>query len=259
MKNEIIDETDKWFKEESLKLIRHNIANNDFNYPGYPETRFHNECFENLVIPDGPWHISPKHPGITEELNEEDTLRFKLDGLSIDQKGRPLHPWINELIKKDIGVFTGKGFYYDWGPNKTVDPVVIRSDLDEPHVMLIVRDDTGKIALPGGFHDPGETFQEGAAREAREETLVDIGDLACRLVYSGPLADSRATANSWPHTDAFRFDMPDEIAKEMPMKWDGGEEVECAFWLPVSKVEEHIFGSHSLLITLANRIGEHNV
>ena len=174
--------------------------------------------------------------------------------MRVDQAGRPVHPWINEIISDELGVFTGKGFFWYWGPNKTVDPIVFRHDLDQPHVMLIVREDTHDLALPGGFHDDGETYAEGAAREAREETLIDIGNIAARFVYSGPLADRRATANAWPHTDAFRFDIPDSIAKDLPMEWEGGEEVEKAIWAPLDKVDELVLGSHSLMIGMAAKL-----
>ncbi len=35
----------------------------------------------------------------------------------------------------------------------------------------------GKLDLPGGFTDPGETAEEGARREIREELKIDVGPL----------------------------------------------------------------------------------
>ena len=46
-------------------------------------------------------------------------------------------------------------------------------------------------ALPGGFMDYGETFEEAALREAKEETSLDIV-LRCQLhAYSDPKRDPR--------------------------------------------------------------------
>lgn len=35
----------------------------------------------------------------------------------------------------------------------------------------------GKLDLPGGFTDPGETAEEGARREIKEELKIDVGPL----------------------------------------------------------------------------------
>ena len=46
-------------------------------------------------------------------------------------------------------------------------------------------------ALPGGFMDYGETFEEAAQREAKEETSLDVR-LVCQMhAYSDPKRDRR--------------------------------------------------------------------
>lgn len=46
-------------------------------------------------------------------------------------------------------------------------------------------------AIPGGFVDYGETVEEAAVREAKEETGLDISELRQFHVYSDPARDAR--------------------------------------------------------------------
>lgn len=46
-------------------------------------------------------------------------------------------------------------------------------------------------ALPGGFIDYGESAEEAAAREAREETSLEVSKLSLFGVYSAPDRDPR--------------------------------------------------------------------
>ena len=46
-------------------------------------------------------------------------------------------------------------------------------------------------ALPGGFVDYGESLEEAAIREAKEETSLDVGNLRLVGCYSHPSRDSR--------------------------------------------------------------------
>lgn len=46
-------------------------------------------------------------------------------------------------------------------------------------------------ALPGGFIDYGESAEQAATREAKEETGLDLADLRQFHVYSDPGRDSR--------------------------------------------------------------------
>ena len=46
-------------------------------------------------------------------------------------------------------------------------------------------------AIPGGFVDYGETVEQAARREAREETGLELEDLRLFAVYSDPKRDAR--------------------------------------------------------------------
>jgi ADP-ribose pyrophosphatase YjhB (NUDIX family) len=52
-------------------------------------------------------------------------------------------------------------------------------------VLLLKRADSGKWTIPGGFTEPGESTEDTARRETREETGVELGELRLLGVYSG--------------------------------------------------------------------------
>lgn len=73
-------------------------------------------------------------------------------------------------------------------PTPTVDVII-----EVPGgIVMIERGGTpGGWALPGGFHDEGETAEQAAVREAKEETGLDIQLLELLYVYSDPRRDPR--------------------------------------------------------------------
>ncbi len=71
-----------------------------------------------------------------------------------------------------------------------------------PTVDIVIRNQGGIVlisrknppfgwALPGGFVDYGESVEEAAKREAKEETSLDIQNLKLLGVYSSPDRDPR--------------------------------------------------------------------
>jgi 8-oxo-dGTP diphosphatase len=74
-------------------------------------------------------------------------------------------------------------------PRLTVDAVV---ENDRGEVLLVERrGEPPGWALPGGFVDPGETVEEAAIRELREETALRARALIQFHVYSDPARDPR--------------------------------------------------------------------
>src|SRR3990170_6960217 len=74
-------------------------------------------------------------------------------------------------------------------PFLTVDIII---EIEGRGIVLIERKNPPYgWALPGGFMDCGETFEEAAQREAKEETSLNVR-LVCQLhAYSDPKRDPR--------------------------------------------------------------------
>ncbi len=75
------------------------------------------------------------------------------------------------------------------GPFVTVDVII---ELERGGIVLIKRSNPPfGWALPGGFLDYGETLEEAASREAREETGLAVTGLRQLRTYSDPSRDPR--------------------------------------------------------------------
>lgn len=76
-------------------------------------------------------------------------------------------------------------------PIPTVDIII---EIDNKIVIIERKNPPHGWALPGGFVDYGETVEEAAAREAKEETSLDLKDLRQFRVFSSPDRDPRMHA-----------------------------------------------------------------
>jgi len=78
------------------------------------------------------------------------------------------------------------------GPHLTVDVIVVVPRRDGEGVVLVRRGNPPPgWALPGGFVEAGETVEEAARREVREETGLDVELRRLFGVYSHPARDPR--------------------------------------------------------------------
>lgn len=73
-------------------------------------------------------------------------------------------------------------------PVPTVDIII---EIDDGIVLISRKNEPLGWALPGGFVDYGETLENAAIREAREETSLDVVNLRLLGCYSDPSRDAR--------------------------------------------------------------------
>lgn len=73
-------------------------------------------------------------------------------------------------------------------PLPTVDVII---ELEKGIILIKRKNPPFGWALPGGFVDYGESLEQAAIREAREETSLEISNLRLLGCYSEPARDSR--------------------------------------------------------------------
>lgn len=129
----------------------------------------------------------------------------------------------------------------------TTDAVITRSG----HVLVVRRaglPGRGRLAMPGGFLEPGETLLHCAVREAHEETgLSESVNLAATLraqaVFDYPDRSQRGRTI----THAYHFDLG---IGQLPMLRAASDAAD-AFWLPMSEALAHpelFFEDHHAII-----------
>ncbi|MFG1779744.1 NUDIX domain-containing protein [Micromonospora sp. NPDC049051] len=115
--------------------------------------------------------------------------------------------------------------------------VVVRRDIEPAR---------GRLALPGGFIEYGEEWQEALVRELREETGLhaDAADARLLSVYGAPAGGTMMVFGELPerHADALPASAPTEEATE---------------WLVLTEPTELAFSTHTRVLTefLARRAG----
>lgn len=218
-------------------------------YPGYPTERLtakHPLVAKQLEqgfvteLPEGPWNAGTNK--LQSSLTQDEVRLLQLEGYSFDTYSRPLHPWLRDMLQNEaVGVVTGTGAYWNMGPNKTADPIILSNE-DIPKVFLVKRKDNGLWAFAGGFIDPGESASKAAQREAFEEGGIITGEPEHTL-YSGVVADTRTTAYAWAETTAFIFRVTG-----CPQPKIDPAEVEDAQWWPLTMPPQQMHGSHGILL-----------
>lgn len=117
-----------------------------------------------------------------------------------------------------------------WKPSVTADIVVVdihqakfREDGNYINILLIQRAANSEAfpncwALPGGFLDKGESLEQCAARELKEETGLEAENLMPIGVYSNPIRDPRGQVISHAFMSVF------PSTDEQPLKVAAGDD-----------------------------------
>jgi 8-oxo-dGTP pyrophosphatase MutT (NUDIX family) len=125
--------------------------------------------------------------------------------------GRPVCPDRLMLVLSDV-VHRGRNGMKYWGENKMADALITLTFRGLRYVLLIARGDGLGWAIPGGGVKPGESAQDAAVRELKEETgldLFDITDVVVTLDAPCWVPDPRGSVEAWPVTVVMRADLGD--------------------------------------------------
>lgn len=165
---------------------------------------------------------------------------------------RHLHPDFVRVIG-ERGLRLGKGSFWRWGANKTVD-VALFAQEDPQLVQLIRREDNGLLALPGGFIDRAgdgwESPLQAALRETQEEINVTLKPTQLLQFYDGPVRDHRETLFAWPHTTGFAG----KIALATLTVASDDAATGSAGWYPLTQLSSgSMHGSHYNLVIAAQQ------
>lgn len=223
-------------------------------FPGYPLPA--NRLFlhtagvkvsgRTLFVPDGPWQVN-------DHSNRRDVAAALLDDVIpskdqatywrahakyVDQVGRPLHPHWRELMGDSrIGLPTGLGAFYRYGPNTMADAIIYRRHKGTLEFLLIKQKRSGKWGVPGGFIEPTDASPEAAAyREAKEETgLCDLTGRAEVLLRTLPIRE-RDTLNAWAEVVVVLIHAEQSyLQTAVPI---AGDDASIAQWFALSRITD---------------------
>lgn len=126
----------------------------------------------------------------------------------------------------------------------TADCVVFGFDIDVLRVLLIQRASEpfqSQWALPGGFLSPGETTEDAARRELREETGLDQVFLEQLYTFSEPDRDPRE------HVVTVAYYALVKLSEHHP---EASSDAAAARWFPVSELPRLAF-DHQRIVDVA--------
>lgn len=174
--------------------------------------------------------------------------------------GRPVNP------VETTGIRYGRNQHGHWGEKLAGDAFVtaITEDTGTRWLLLIKRGDGYGWALPGGGADPGETGEQAAIRELREETGLDLPDATWTSTPPQYVHDPRNSDESWMVTVVASTELRVPDAGSLPAV-NGHDDAADAAWIPADTPAAlanqlhdqnggHLFSAHRNMI--ASRLAD---
>jgi ADP-ribose pyrophosphatase len=144
--------------------------------------------------------------------------------------GRPVNPCEKTPVRY------GRNQLGHWGEQRCADVLVTaRTGGGYPVVLLVERADRRGWALPCGYVDQGESAEQAAVRELREETGLVLPDVVWSVDIPRYVPDPRGSDESWMVTTLARCDlgMVDQLPEVL-----GGDDAIRAQWILASSYRE---------------------
>jgi bifunctional NMN adenylyltransferase/nudix hydrolase len=160
---------------------------------------------------------------------------------------KDVRDFLTEFRKTDAYKRLARDFSYDagykqkWGPGPflTTDALVIKNG----HILLVSRGDEDEPgydlwALPGGFHEAGETIYECCKRELDEETSIDLppGLLKGCLTKVKSFDDPKRSLRAHIITNAHVFELDGRDMKPGMPYVKAKSDAKEVKWFPIEEV-----------------------
>lgn len=238
------------------------------NYMDINATDFREAMFNRQPIPKiGTHGGSMCHPNveemavaaIPEHLYAEWENTFLYNKPYVKLSDKDLQQWAKDNFDQNP-VKMLRAFSDEYRPKYppvyvTVDNVIIQSG----HVLLVQRGaypGKGLWAIPGGFLEQHERLIDGAVREPREETKIDVPPRLMRRLMKGTshtFDDPYRSTRGRTITQAFFTDLGDDT--RLP-KIKASDDAAGAKWWPLNEVKrEMMFEDHFHIIDHFTNIG----
>ncbi len=105
-------------------------------------------------------------------------------------------------------------------------------------VLLLCRSGEGTWGLPGGGVEPGETWEQAAVRECREETGWDVSIHGLLGIYSDPATQT----HRYPSGRTVHFVGAVFLGSPLHRVFEVDGEAAQVGWFPLDELPEPLFG-----------------
>ncbi len=242
-------------------------------YPGYPslENRLRIEHIQRhgnrLIIPEGPWQVKPhanrrgkpahlldvEVPNdISQFIEQSRAERWAAQGILLDQYNRPIHPYWRQILSDPrLGLPTGIGFFYRYGPNMTVDPIIYRNASGPLEFLLIRRADNLEWGAAGGFEDETDTDSIFTGlRETCEEAGLTVPLKSAELIHESAPVGRRTTIHAWTGNKAYLMHCDQEYLYDVAPT-AGDDAIDVGWFTREAMNRLRMFDDHPMYIETA--------